>query len=151
MKRTSVLTACVAALLLAGCGAFYPTESRVVSKNWVSAPFAAQFNRNLPPDNTPVPTCYNTIGVVECHYHSLPRREAGRVVNSYTGARPRVEEPEPEEKPKPEEEHGRTVSQQGLKSNGAKKGPQKSATVPRPVPVVQVPRRKTAEPTKIIQ
>lgn len=93
MQRTIFLTAITAIFVLGGCGSFYGTESRITSKNWVSSPWVAQFKGDLPPDNTPVPYCYNTLGTVECRSTPLGNRDAGRYVNSYTGATPRPDDP----------------------------------------------------------
>lgn len=93
MQRTFFLAAIAAVFVLSGCGSFYGTESRAVSKNWVSSPWVAQFKGDLPPDNTPVPYCYNTLGTVECRTAPLGNRDSGRFVNSYTGATPRPDDP----------------------------------------------------------
>ncbi len=138
MKRTLIPAALAALILANGCAAFYPTESRIVTSNWVGSPVTAQFQWNLPPDNTPVPYCYNTIGTVECHYAPLARKEQGRIVNAYTGARPRVEK---EDKPDTTDTQGDTEM-----VRSAANTPARATTVQAPVPVVQVPKRRAIPP-----
>lgn len=85
MKRALFLVAGVSLLFVAGCGTIYPSESRIVSRYWAGTPFMTQFQGDLPPDTTPVPYCYNTLGKVDCHPRPLTDSNAGSYVNTYTG------------------------------------------------------------------